>query len=130
MVVGYLTIPAGFDLKFKPVDIRFQASYNIYLSGKHKLKYRTNDDSAEFESNGKVLMGFLVGDSRQKYKTPNKEFRDYYINKTNASVSVAIFPKRYGERKYGFGFRYDLKPFFEEGNTPQINAASVFIVRQ
>jgi hypothetical protein len=125
MVVTYLNIPVGVDLKFRFADFRLQASYNRYLFGKHKLKYI--DENNTMESKGNVTMGWLVGEEREKYKTPNKEFKNYFINKNNLTASIEIIPKINGERIFGIGFKYDLLPFFIEGKGADIHATSIFI---
>lgn len=126
MVIGYLVIPVGLDLKSGFADLRIQASYSRYLSGKHKLKYNINDD-VEFENKGDVTMGWLAGDTRQKYKIPNDEFRDYSINKNNFTVLLMLIPKIFGKKNIGIGFKYDLKPLFIENEGPDIHETSVFM---
>ena len=124
MVIGYLIIPVGFDLKFRFADFRLQASYTRYLSGKHKLKY--NDDDNKFENKGDVTLKWLVGETREKFKTPNSEFNNYFINKNNMSASIEIIPKISGERIFGIGFKYDLLPLFIEGKGADIHETSIF----
>ena len=127
MVLGYIVIPVGFELKSNLADIRIQASYLRYLSGKHKLKYNINDENGEFENKGDVTIGWLAGEERQKYKIPNDEFRDYFIDKNNFSVLVMLMPKISGKKNIGIGFKYDLKPLFVENKGPDIHETSVFI---
>jgi hypothetical protein len=124
MVLGYLTIPAGFDIKLGFADVRFQASYNRYLSGKLKLKYKDPDDT--FEDNSKIFLDGLVAEENEKYKTGNDDFKDYHLNKNNFSVAVMITPNKAGEKMFTAGFRYDLKPLFEEGKGPEIHETSIF----
>ncbi|MBN2215559.1 MAG: hypothetical protein JW723_15095 [Bacteroidales bacterium] len=126
MVLGYLVIPVGFDIKTKFADLRIQASYLRYLSGKHKLKYNIIDDGV-FENKGDVTIGWLAGDDRQKFKTPNAEFKDYFLNKNNFSVQIMLIPDISGDKNTGIGFRYDLKPLFIEDKGPDIHEVSVFI---
>jgi hypothetical protein len=126
MVLGYLVIPVGFDLKSGIADIIFQASYSRYLSGKHKLKFNVAED-AEFENKGDVTMGWLAGDERQKYKIPNDEFSDYSINKNNFTVLIMLIPKISGKKNIGIGFKYDLKPLFIENKGPDIHETSIFL---
>jgi hypothetical protein len=45
MVSGYLTGPVGIDIRLGFMDLKLQASYNRYLSGKLKLKYKDPDDN-------------------------------------------------------------------------------------
>jgi hypothetical protein len=126
MVIGYLVVPIGFDIKSRFADLRIQASYSRYLSGKHKLKYNVIDDSV-FENKGDVTIGWLAGDERQKYKIPNEEFRDYFINKNNFSVMAMLKPNLSGKKNIGIGFKYDLKPLFIEDKGPDIHEVSVLI---
>ncbi len=126
MVIGYLVIPVGFDIQSRFADLRIQASYSRYLSGKHKLKYNVIDDGV-FENKGDVTISWLAGDKRQKYKIPNEEFKDYFINKNNFSVMAMIRPKLSGKRNIGIGFKYDLNPLFIEGKGPDIHEVSIFI---
>ncbi len=126
MVLGYLVIPVGLEFKSGFADLRIQASYLRYLSGKHKLKYNITDDGL-FESKGDVAMGWLAGDERQKYKIPNEELRDYFINKDNFSVLIMLIPKIAGNKNVGIGFRYDLKPLFIEDKGPDIHETSIFM---
>lgn len=127
MVLGYLIIPVGFDLKTRFADLRLQASYLRYLSGKHKLKYNINDENGVFENKGDVTIGWLAGDERQKFKIPNDELKDYFINKNNFSVLLMLLPKISGKKNIGIGFKYDLKPLFIENKGPDIHETSVFI---
>ena len=124
MVIGYLTIPVGFDVKLGFLDLRMQASYNRYLSGKLKLKYRDPDNS--FEDNSKIFLDGLTNKESEKYKIPNEEFRDYSLNKNNFSVSVMITPKKGDEKMFTAGVKYDIKPLFEEGKGPDIHETAVF----
>lgn len=125
MVIGYLLVPVGFDVKTKYADIRLQASYTRYIAGKHKVKYVDPDD--EFDSRGKVFMGFLVADEKEKYKTPNKDFKNLNLNKNNVTASFEIIPKKDGERMFGIGFRYDVLPMFMEGKGPEIHEVAIYL---
>lgn len=126
MVIGYLLVPVGFDVKTKFADFRLQASYTRYIAGKHKVKYIDPDD--EFDSRGKVFMGFLVSDKKEKYKTPNSDFKEWNLNKNNVTASFEIIPKKKdGERMFGIGFRYDVLPLFIEGKGPEIHEVAIYL---
>ena len=126
MVIGYLMVPIGLDIKTKIADISLQASYSRYIAGKHKVKYIDPDD--EFDSRGKVFLGFLVADEKEKYKTPNKDFKDLNLNKNNVTASFEIIPKKKdGERMFGIGFRYDVLPLFVEGKGPEIHEVAIYL---
>jgi len=125
MIIGYFVVPVGFDVKFPFADLRLQASYTRYLSGKHKLKYVDPDD--QYENKGDVTMDWLVGDTKEKYKTPNSEFKGYFLNKNNVTISAEIIPKINGERIFGIGFNYDILPLFMEGKGADIHEVSIYI---
>lgn len=125
MVLGYLLVPVGIDIKLHFADIRLEASYARYISGKHKLKY--NDPNDTFDNKGKVTLDWMVSDQKEKYKIPNKEFKDYYLNKDNLSTSIEIIPKKSGKRLFGIGFRYNVLPLFIEGKGADIHETSIFV---
>ncbi|MBK7174710.1 MAG: hypothetical protein IPH84_16105 [Bacteroidales bacterium] len=125
MVIGYLLVPVGIDIKTKYADVRLQASYTRYIAGKHKVKYVDPDD--EFEQRGKVFLGFLVADEKEKYKTPNSDFKEFNLNKNNVTAAFEIIPKKEGKRMFGIGFRYDVLPLFVDGKGPEIHEVAIYL---
>lgn len=125
MVIGYLLVPVSVDIKLPFADICLGASYARYISGKHKVKYNDPDDA--FDNRGKVTLDWMVNDEKEKYKTPNKDFKNYYLNKDNLITSIELIPKIKGERVLGIGFRYNVLPLFIEGKGADIHETSIFL---
>jgi len=125
MVIGYLLVPVGFDIKSKYADLRLAFTYTRYLAGKHKTKY--NDPDQEVENRGTVFFGFMMNDEKEKIKIPNKDFRDFYINKNNFTVSFDIIPKKEGKRLFGIGFRYGIQPLFQTGKGPDLHEVAIVL---
>ncbi len=125
MVIGYLLVPVGIDIKTKYADVKLQASYTRYIAGKHKVKYVDPDD--EFEHRGKIFLGFMVADEKEKYKTPNSDFKEWNLNKNNVTAAFEIIPKKDGKRMFGIGFRYDVLPLFVDGKGPEIHEVAIYL---
>lgn len=124
-VIGYFTVPLGFELKSRIANIRIQASYTRYLSGKYKLKYKDPDNVIDHRGN--IALDFIVPDENEKYKVPNSDFNDLPLNKDNFTLLVMLAPKISGMQIFNIGFKYDLKPLFEEGMGPDIHESAIVL---
>lgn len=104
LVVGTFTFPAYLNFDIGSMYISAGGMLDLFLSGKHKLKY-------------------TVDGKRQTEVIKNEDFNDFPINKTKWGVGGMIMHKPSG---VNVGITYMLTPFFKDNSAfPEMNEVRI-----
>jgi len=94
LVIGSFIFPANLNFNIGKFYLSAGGTLDVFVTGKHKLKYTTNGD-------------------RQKDVIKNDQFNDFPINKLKWGIGTMLLHKPSG---VSAGVTYMLTPFFKEGS--------------
>lgn len=98
LVYASVFFPVYFNLTLKNVNFSLGVFLDQYITGKLKRKYKENGD-------------------KTVELVKNKEFNDFFLNKTKYGIDTAI---KHNKSGVGLGFTYMLTPFFDKAHGPEI----------
>ena len=105
MVIANLIVPVNLNFDVGPFLISAGGTMDVYLSGKHKRKFRDDGE-------------------KRKVVVKNNTFNDYPLNKLKFGVGSMIMHKESG---LNIGFTYMLTPLFEEDKGPDLNELRISV---